>query len=382
MKNLNRISYATSEAVSPGHPDKLMDTIVERLYYYVRNLQGDNARFAMDGLIKNNHVWLAGEVSGWNDDVEVQARKIVETALASQGYGQEYLNHFLPGSVWDITFCVTTQSVDIAKGVNLDGAGDIGIMYGYASDETPDCTFTPHYIARRLVLYFWKMSRKGIGLYPDIKALVTVKYYRGVPVGVSNVTVCVSHTPGYDFSTIRTLVSIQLGHICGELRIDHEEADIQVNPTGAFTIYGPVADSGAVGRKIVCDQYGGALGCPVGGGNLNGKDFTKVDRSGVYLARNMAKSIVMYGLASRAVVQVAYAIGCPDAVSVNVETEGSSIFTKASIRNLIASYDTSVRGIITQFDLHRMFISHHNACGAWGHIGELGGILFPWEVVR
>lgn len=385
MKNLNKVSYLTSEAVSASHPDKVMDAIVERLLYFNQTMESPLARFAMDGMIKCNQVHLAGEVTNWNPEKESCFRSSVLKTLDDLGYGQKYLSTFMPGREWDIQFCVTPQSSDIAQGVDRRGAGDNGIMYGYASDETSDCTFAPFHISRYIAHRLWSISldKEKTVLRPDIKVLTTMRYVGTLPVAVEKVVACISHEEGADYDDLGNLVRQILKEVCEVQQFDDTDAQIVINPTGAFSLYGPVADSGLVGRKIVCDQYGGATGCPVGGGNLNGKDFTKVDRSGVYMARHIAKSIVHYGLARKAVVQLSYAIGVPEAVSVNVEVEGAALFKKFSIRNLVDSFDTSVGDIIEKFDLYNMSLRKHDQCGQWGHIGvPVGSPRLPWEIIH
>ena len=353
---------------------------------------------------------------------------------------------------WYINKTFTGQSENIARGVDSLGktkasAGDIGIMFGYAAQEAPDLTFAPHWTAKRLLrdlysqwkksrgvtalrpdmkalvtiryvggvpvevtkvtlsdltfaphwtakrllrdLYSqWKKSRGVTALRPDMKALVTIRYVGGVPVEVTKVTLCVSHASDSNvIPEVLRSAKITLSKIQNTTGWDTDSTIIQVNPTGAFSIYGPVADSGLVGRKIVCDQYGGAA--PVGGGNLNGKDATKVDRSAVYMARYMAKSIVAEGLAHEAVVQLAYEIGRPNAVSVNVETDGTPFWRKRTLRNFVAKFDTSVQAIIDRFDLYNMSHAVHDECAMWGHIGDTSlhihtdnSHMLPWERIK
>ena len=330
----------TSEHISPSHPDKVCDLIAERLLAFTQK-GNPGARFACDGAIKNNVLSLVGEVSQRLDKEE--ENEIILQTLEELGYGTDYCKEFNLTAYgkrngWYINKTFTGQSENIARGVDSLGktkasAGDIGIMFGYAAQEAPDLTFAPHWTAKRLLrdLYSqWKKSRGVTALRPDMKALVTIRYVGGVPVEVTKVTLCVSHAS--DSNVIPEVLhsaKITLSKIQNTTGWDTDSTIIQVNPTGAFSIYGPVADSGLVGRKIVCDQYGGAA--PVGGGNLNGKDATKVDRSAVYMARYMAKSIVAEGLAHEAVVQLAYEIGRPNAVSVNVETDGTPFWRKRTL---------------------------------------------------
>lgn len=388
----------TSEHISPSHPDKVCDLIAERLLAFTQK-GNPGARFACDGAIKNNVLSLVGEVSQRLDKEE--ENEIILQTLEELGYGTDYCKEFNLTAYgkcngWYINKTFTGQSENIARGVDSLGktkasAGDIGIMFGYAAQEAPDLTFAPHWTAKRLLrdLYSqWKKSRGVTALRPDMKALVTIRYVGGVPVEVTKVTLCVSHASDSNvIPEVLRSAKITLSKIQNTTGWDTDSTIIQVNPTGAFSIYGPVADSGLVGRKIVCDQYGGAA--PVGGGNLNGKDATKVDRSAVYMARYMAKSIVAEGLAHEAVVQLAYEIGRPNAVSVNVETDGTPFWRKRTLRNFVAKFDTSVQAIIDRFDLYNMSHAVHDECAMWGHIGDTSlhthpdnSHMLPWERIK
>lgn len=388
----------TSEHISPSHPDKVCDLIAERLLAFTQK-GNPGARFARDGAIKNNVLSLVGEVSQRLDKEE--ENEIILQTLEELGYGTDYCKEFNLTAYgkrngWYINKTFTGQSENIARGVDSLGktkasAGDIGIMFGYAAQEAPDLTFAPHWTAKRLLrdLYSqWKKSRGVTALRPDMKALVTIRYVGGVPVEVTKVTLCVSHASDSNvIPEVLRSAKITLSKIQNTTGWDTDSTIIQVNPTGAFSIYGPVADSGLVGRKIVCDQYGGAA--PVGGGNLNGKDATKVDRSAVYMARYMAKSIVAEGLAHEAVVQLAYEIGRPNAVSVNVETDGTPFWRKRTLRNFVAKFDTSVQAIIDRFDLYNMSHAVHDECAMWGHIGDTSlhthpdnSYMLPWERIK
>jgi len=389
----------TSEHISPSHPDKVCDLIAERLLAFTQK-GNPGARFACDGAIKNNVLSLVGEVSQRLDKEE--ENEIILQTLEELGYGTDYCKEFNLTAYgkrngWYINKTFTGQSENIARGVDSLGktkasAGDIGIMFGYAAQEAPDLTFAPHWTAKRFLrdLYSqWKKKNRGVtALRPDMKALVTIRYVGGVPVEVTKVTLCVSHASDSNvIPEVLRSAKITLSKIQNTTGWDTDSTIIQVNPTGAFSIYGPVADSGLVGRKIVCDQYGGAA--PVGGGNLNGKDATKVDRSAVYMARYMAKSIVAEGLAREAVVQLAYEIGRPNAVSVNVETDGTPFWRKRTLRNFVAKFDTSVQAIIDRFDLYNMSHAVHDECAMWGHIGDTSlyahpdnSHMLPWERIK
>ena len=392
MRSISKNELRSSEHVSPSHPDKVCDLIAERLLCATKQ-QNPDAFFACDGSIKNNVLTLVGEVSDRLDKKE--ENRIIYDTLEELGYGVDYCEAFdlkAYGSRfgWYINKTFTEQSQDINMGVVSPkeglAAGDIGIMFGYAVDEAPDLTYLPHWIARVILrdLYgVWKDHRYVVKLRPDMKCLVTMGYLYGKPVSIKKVVVCVSHagTTSQIAPVVLSLVRSKLDCIVHLLNLDDTVIpEISINPTGEFSIFGPVGDAGCVGRKVVCDQYGGAA--PVGGGNLNGKDASKVDRSGVYMARYMAKKIVWEGLAREAVVQLAYEIGKPKAVSINVRTDGTPFWKNRTLRNFVKKFDTSVPAIIERFGLNNLPEHVHDEIAAWGHIGERAEAVLPWEVVR
>lgn len=387
----------SSEHISPSHPDKAIDLVVERLLYYTQAGK-PSARFACDGAIKNNTVALYGEITGRL--AKEQENQIILETLEELGYGADYckefdLKAFNKRYGWYIHKDITGQSADIAMGVDHLGtqrasAGDIGIMYGFATKETVDYTFAPHWVSKYMMRKFYALWQKERGesciFRPDMKCLTSIEYVAGIPVRIKQVTLCISHRKQFgdvEKDRIIRLAQEYLAEIDDITGWDIAGTEITLNPTGAFSIYGPVGDSGLVGRKIVCDQYGGAA--PVGGGNLNGKDATKVDRSAVYMARYIAKNIVAEGLANQATVQLAYQIGRPDAVSINVETDGTPFWKKSTLRKYVAQFDTSVQGIIDLFNLHNLPLEVHDAAAMWGHIGcsmdeiNSNSFVFPWE---
>lgn len=392
MRSISKNELRSSEHVSPSHPDKVCDLIAERLLCATKQ-QNPDAFFACDGSIKNNVLTLAGEVSDRLDKKE--ENRIIYDTLEELGYGVDYCEAFDLKAYgtrfgWYINKTFTEQSHDINIGVTSPAeglaAGDIGIMFGYAVDEAPDLTYLPHWIARVILrdLYgVWKDHRYIVKLRPDMKCLVTMGYLYGKPVSIKKVVVCVSHvgTTSQIAPAVLSLVKSKLDYIVHLLNLDDTIIpEISINPTGEFSIYGPVGDSGCTGRKVVCDQYGGAA--PVGGGNLNGKDASKVDRTGVYMARYMAKRIVCEGLAREAIVQLAYEIGKPEAVSVNVRTDGTPFWKNRTLRNFVKKFDTSVPAIIERFGLNNLPEHVHDEIAAWGHIGEWAEAILPWEVVR
>lgn len=398
MKYLENRTLRSSEHVSPSHPDKVCDLIVERLLYYTCKGK-PNSRFACDGVIKNNNLTLCGEVS--QRLPKEQENQIILETLEELGYGTDFCKEFKLQAFnsrygWYIHKFFTTQSPDIAQGVDSLGkdrasAGDIGIMYGAATNETSDFTFAPHWVSKYLLRKFyelWKCKRDDSEnvIRPDMKCLTTVEYVGEMPVAIQQVTLCISHSSVIPTTFDEDITLKAKKYLCEISDItgwDISNTVITVNPTGAFSIYGSVGDSGCVGRKIVCDQYGGLAS--VGGGNLNGKDVTKVDRSAVYMARYIAKNIVAEGLAQKAIVQLAYQIGRPYAVSINVQTDGTPFWKNRTLRKYVAQFDTSVQGIIDKFDLRNLPKAVHDEAAAWGHIGRsyesilADSILFPWE---
>lgn len=383
-------NFRTSEHVSPGHPDKICDQISELSLFQTKQWKGNETHYACDSLIKNDKVVMSGEGPDLSSREILAMDDFIKGYLRDNGYGREYLEEFNMKD-WTVLREFTVQSPDINRGVSQKriGAGDIGIMYGGATNESPDCTFLPHYIARQILMRVYDKWRTGaeIFLRPDMKCLVTVEYDNDKPVAVKEITLCISHDSKMSDLEVKEKAHVFmytsiLPEIASELiNIDFEKVELRVNPTGRFAIYGPVADSGLTGRKIVCDQYGG--GFAVGGGNLNGKDATKVDRSGVYAARYLAKNIVVKGWAKKCEVQIAYSIGVPDPVSIYVNCFGTEkLSKKATIRNFVSSIDNSVDAIINRFGLNNMHYEIHKRVSSWGHIGNIGPkIILPWERV-
>ncbi len=375
------ISIFTSESVTKGHPDKVCDIISDTLLDAYLS-KDKNARVAIETLVKNNTVVLAGEVSSSADiDIESTVRETIKNI----GYDSAELG--FNGNSASIIRLIDRQSPDIAQGVDdaLEnrgsadstlGAGDQGIMFGYASNETDELMPLPislaHKLARRLTQV--RESRALPYLRPDGKTQVSVKYDGGKPVGIDTVLISAQHDPDVSQETIRKdlLEKVVKPTIPKKWRSD--DIRILVNPTGKFVIGGPVGDSGLTGRKIIVDTYGGAAAH--GGGAFSGKDPTKVDRSAAYAARYIAKNIVAAGLADRAEIQLAYAIGVAKPVSVLVNTFGSGktsdgLLTKA-VEDIV---DLRPAAIIKKFGLQRPIYAQ---TAAYGHFGRDDTVL-PWE---
>lgn len=379
---MNKISYFTSEHVSPGHPDKVCDAIAEAIVDFHLNNSTVKPRVAVDGLVKNNKIWLAGEITS---TAECDYNAIVKEVLTEIGYTPEKSPEFNYDNF--ILHCeFTKQSPDIAQGVDnaeSTGAGDIGIMFGGAVNEAPDFTCWSHYLARLLSFEIYKYNFPWAK--PDQKTQVTIKYVDGVPVAISDIIVCISHEESKPLEEIRTDIENFVSHTLTKYKVfkklNIQEYRLYVNPTGKFVQMGPIADSGEVGRKIVCDQYGGYF--PVGGGNLNGKDATKVDRSAVYMARYVAKKVVANKLADLCQIEVSYGIGMIDPISIDVECFGTNKVSMEEIYEFVDRFSFRPKDIIAQFKLDlaedlRLF--KYRNLGKFGHIGQrFDKTNLPWE---
>jgi S-adenosylmethionine synthetase len=314
----------TSESVSEGHPDKVCDRISDEIVDLFLATKSDTARVAVETLTTTNRIVIAGEVRGSESISHEQMEQAARDAVKDIGYEQD-------GFHWknaEVDVYVHQQSADIAQGVDSgaekdEGAGDQGIMFGYACRETDVLMPAPIHISHRILelLAQARHSGKEPGLAPDSKSQVTLRYENGVPVGASSVVVSTQHDGALSQDDVREIVrpyvleALPDGWMC-------PEDEFYVNPTGRFVIGGPDGDSGLTGRKIIVDTYGGAA--PHGGGAFSGKDPSKVDRSAAYAARYVAKNVVAAGLADRCTIQLAYAIGVSKPLSVYVDTHGTS----------------------------------------------------------
>ena len=371
----------TSESVTEGHPDKVADRISDSILdaYLAKD---PAARVAAETVIKNNTVILAGEISS---TAEIDTEKIVRDAINDIGYNSEELG--FDGHSAEIINLLDRQSPDIAQGVdsalevrdeNGDeiGAGDQGIIFGYAVNETPELLPLPISLAHRLSYRLAEVRKNGTLPYlrPDGKTQVSVIYENGNAVGIDTILVSTQHNEEVTQDKLRAdlikhviIPVIPKKWLTGDVRI-------LVNPTGRFVIGGPVGDSGLTGRKIIVDTYGGAA--HHGGGAFSGKDSTKVDRSAAYAARYAAKNIVAAGLAKRAEIQLAYAIGVAAPVSVYVNTFGTGVITDEEIQAAVTEiFDFTPGGIIRDLDLRKPVFA---ATSAYGHFGRPDAD-FTWE---
>jgi len=376
----------TSESVTEGHPDKMADQISDAILDAMLT-QDENSRVAVETLLATGVAVVAGEVS---TKAYVDIPRVVRDTILEIGYNTAKFG--FDGETCAVLTSIDEQSPDIALGVNKSleakrddsdrydtiGAGDQGMMFGYATDETPEMMPLPIVMAHRLALRLAHVRKEGIvkGLRPDGKTQVTVKYSDGRPVGVTTVVVATQHDPDLTREEIESLVveNVISPVIDDELLL--EGVEIFVNPTGRFVRGGPAADTGLTGRKIIVDTYGGWI--PHGGGAFSGKDPTKVDRSAHYMARYAAKNIVAAGLAEKVTLQLAYAIGVARPVSFMIDTHGTEKVDLEKLRKaVLKTFDFRPGAIIDKLDLRRPI---YRKTAAYGHFGRTD-IDLPWEKV-
>ncbi|HEY3780140.1 MAG TPA: methionine adenosyltransferase [Fimbriimonadaceae bacterium] len=360
----------TSESVSEGHPDKLADQISDALLDDCLR-QDPNARVAIETLLTRGLAVVAGEVTV---DGYVDVARIVRQTITDVGYTDTELG--FDGQTCGVMVAIQEQSPDIAQGVDVGGAGDQGMMFGMASNETTELMPLPISIAHALVRKASQVRRNhpSLGFRPDVKSQVSVIYEGNNPKEIETVVVSAQHAPGISHADIQDMVQ---EHIIKPVLKDYEqyvvgEIKYHINPTGIFVIGGPQADTGVTGRKIIVDTYGGM--CPHGGGAFSGKDPTKVDRSAAYMARHVAKCIVAAGLADKAQVALAYAIGVQQPVSLNIETFGTEKEDPSKIEERVKKeFDMSPGGIIKHLNLRGICYL------PTAKNGHFGNPAFPWE---
>ncbi|WP_419903071.1 methionine adenosyltransferase [Kiloniella sp.] len=368
----------TSESVSEGHPDKVCDRVSDSIVdlYLSHDPQ---SRIAVETLATTNRIVLAGEVRGPAEVTPEVIEEVARQAVRDIGYEQD-------GFHWqnmEVQNYIHEQSVDIAQGVDAagnkdEGAGDQGIMFGYACRETEGFMPAPIYLSHNILRSLADVRHSGeeLGLGPDAKSQVTLEYVDGQPVRASSIVVSTQHAEGVSPEEIREIVrrhvvkEIPEGWMC-------PEEEFYVNPTGRFVIGGPDGDAGLTGRKIIVDTYGGAA--PHGGGAFSGKDPTKVDRSAAYAARYLAKNVVGAGLAERCTIQVSYAIGVSKPLSLFVNTHGTGQVDEQKLPSILMDImDLSPRGIREHLNLNRPIYARTAAYGHFGRRPEDDG-GFSWE---
>lgn len=380
----------TSESVTEGHPDKLADRISDSILDAIM-VNDPNCRVACETLVTTGQAIIAGEIT---TDTYVEIKNVVREAIKEVGYTDARFG--MDGSTCGVLVAVQDQSPDIAQGVDhaLEereggsdladhiGAGDQGMMFGYASKERddldtelmPTAIWLAHKLAHRLAEE--RKSGRMPYLRPDGKTQVTIKYEDGVPVGIHTILISAQHAPEVDIDTLLApdLMEYVVKPMVPE-QLWSDNIRFLVNPTGRFEIGGPTGDTGLTGRKIIVDSYGGS--CSQGGGCFSGKDPTKVDRSGAYMARYVAKNLVASGVVDRCEVRIAYAIGVARPLSINIDDQGTSKVDSNKLEEFVADYfDFRPSSIISNLDLRRPI---YKATSAYGHFGRTDKENFSWE---
>ena len=377
----------TSESVTEGHPDKMCDQISDAILDACL-AQDPRSRVACECAVKTGYVMILGEIT---TEAFVNFDEVVRSVVTGIGYDRGKKS--FDGSTCGVLSAIAQQSGDIAMGVNQAleakagemtdeeietlGAGDQGMMFGYACDETPTLMPAPIYYAHKLTRQLAEVRKNGTVdfFYPDGKSQVTVEYSHGKPVSIPTVLISTQHASDVTQEQIReAVIEHVIKPVLPDELVDWDTIDIYVNPTGRFNIGGPLGDAGLTGRKIIVDTYGG-MGRH-GGGAFSGKDSTKVDRSAAYAARWVAKNVVAAGLASRCEIQVAYAIGVAHPLSVNVETFGTGKVADEKIADAISKvFDLRPGAIIRDLDLRKPVFQQ---TAAYGHFGR-DDLDLTWE---
>ncbi|HLH77253.1 MAG TPA: methionine adenosyltransferase [Candidatus Binataceae bacterium] len=369
----------TSESVSEGHPDKMCDQISDAVLDALIE-QDPHSRVALESLAKTGMIVLAGEIT---TRARLEYADVVRQTVRDIGYTDSSIG--FDANTCAVLTAIERQSPDISQGVTEgeglfkeQGAGDQGLMFGFACDETPELMPLPISMAHRLMeeLTRLRKANKFDFLRPDAKSQVTVRYVDGRPVGIETVVISTQHSPSVSHETLQqTIVEELIKKVVPAEYLDRS-TKFYVNPTGRFVVGGPQGDCGLTGRKIIVDTYGGYG--RHGGGAFSGKDPTKVDRSACYMARYVAKNVVAAGLARKCEIQVAYAIGVAEPVSVLIDTFDTGVVPDAKLSSTLRElFDLRPAGIIKKLDLRRPI---YRATAAYGHFGrkpEAG--LFPWE---
>lgn len=359
----------TSESVTEGHPDKVADQISDAILDAM--LKDDpNSRVAVETLVTTGLCVVAGEVttSTYVDLPEVIRNTIKDIGYTRAKYGFDY-------ETCAVISTIDKQSPDIAMGVDKGGAGDQGLMFGFACDETEELMPLPIMLAHKICMKLAEVRKKEILPYlrPDGKSQVTIEYNGYTPVRVDTIVVSAQHSPDVKHKDLKEdIIEKVIKEVVPSNLLDEENITYHINPTGRFVIGGPMGDCGLTGRKIIVDTYGGSG--RHGGGAFSGKDPSKVDRSGAYAARWIAKNIVASGVASRCEVQIAYAIGVAQPVSLMVNTFDTGVIPDEEISNIVKKlFDLTPKGIITALDLKKPIYKN---TAAYGHFGRKG---FTWE---
>jgi S-adenosylmethionine synthetase len=372
---MSEYSVFTSESVSEGHPDKMADQISDAIVDAM--LKDDpNSRIAVETLVKTGMVVLAGEV---RTSTYIDLEDVVRNVILDIGYDSSDVG--FDGASCAVLNAIGKQSVDIAVGVDEaddkdQGAGDQGLMFGYATNETDVLMPAPIYYAHRLVERQAKMRKNKTlsWLRPDAKSQVTLRYEHGKPVAIDAVVLSTQHDPSISLGDLREVVLEEIIKPVLPEEWLHKDTLFHINPTGNFVIGGPVGDCGLTGRKIIVDTYGGMA--RHGGGAFSGKDPSKVDRSAAYAGRYVAKNIVAAGLADRCEIQVSYAIGVSEPTSISINTFGTGKLSDEEISTLVREhFDLRAGGLVAMLDLKRPI---YQRTAAYGHFGREEED-FTWE---
>ena len=373
----------SSESVSEGHPDKLADRISDRILDAFLERDPD-ARVACETLVADQFVVVAGEFKTKRAEdfeaVKEKAETLVRQVLRETGY--RYASTGIDPDRCEVQIRFNGQSKDINRGVDRSdgglGAGDQGLMFGYASDETPELMPAPIIFAHRLVRKQAELRKNRTlpWLQPDAKSQVTFRYVNGLATEIEAVVLSTQHDPEIELEDIRREVERDIIDAVIPPELRSSKFKTLINPTGRFVTGGPKGDAGLTGRKIIVDTYGGAA--PHGGGAFSGKDPSKVDRSAAYMARFLAKQVVARGWAKRALVQIAYAIGIAEPVSFAVETFGTAAFPRQDIASdLVRNFDLRPEAIIELLSLKQPL---YFPTAAYGHFGR-DDLRLPWEAI-
>ena len=362
--------YFTSESVTEGHPDKICDNISDTILDECLK-QDRESRVAVETFVSNNNVTIAGQIT---TKANINIEKIVREKLKEIGYDNEKTD--IDYRTCKINIDITKQSPDIALGVDIGGAGDQGIMFGYACDETPNYMPYAIYMAHKLSKRLTYVRKQGIIPYlrPDGKTQVTIEYEDEKPKRIETILISTQHLESVELETLRKDVIEKVINEEIPQNMMDENTKIYVNPTGRFVIGGPLGDTGLTGRKIIVDTYGGYA--RHGGGCFSGKDASKVDRSAAYMLRFIAKNIVANGYAKKCEIQVSYAIGMKEPLSIYVNTFGTGTKTDEEIVELIKQkFDLTPDGIINYLNLKEPI---YEETTNYGHFGKEN---LPWEKI-
>jgi S-adenosylmethionine synthetase len=363
--------YFTSESVTEGHPDKIADQISDAILDAII-AQDPIARVACETLVTTGLAFVAGEIS---TTCYVHIPDIVRETIKNIGYTRA--KYGFDYETCSVITSIDQQSSDIAMGVDTGGAGDQGLMFGFACNETEELMPLPIMLAHKLAMRLAEVRKNDVLAYlrPDGKSQVTIEYKDGRPFRIDTVVVSTQHSPDVHLKDLKEdIIEKVVKPVIPKDLLDEEKIKYYINPTGRFVVGGPMGDTGLTGRKIIVDSYGG-VGSH-GGGCFSGKDPTKVDRSGAYISRYIAKNIVAAGIAERVEVQLAYAIGVPEPVSILIDTFGTGKIDDEKIPQLVRkNFDLTPKGIIEKLNLRRPIFKK---TAVYGHFGK-NDPDFTWE---